>query len=223
MSTTDRTTTDRTTTDHTTIDRSTTPAGDFSTWVEEMKAALRGRGAADVPCGDCTACCRSAQFIHVGPDETDTLAQIPRDLLVPAPGLPTGHFLLGYDQRGHCPLFVDGHCSIYDHRPRTCQTYDCRIFAAAGLAAAVREDLIAAQALRWRFSYTAAGRTQQAAMESAAAFLREQSQLPGRSAPGPTQIAVRAFESHQVFLPTGGDDSAPAPAPPDTRNGATRR
>ena len=27
-----------------------------------------------------------------------------------------------------------GGCSIYDHRPRTCRTFDCRVFAAAGVA-----------------------------------------------------------------------------------------
>ena len=36
---------------------------------------------------------------------------------------------MGYDERGHCPMLVDGDCSIYEHRPRTCRTYDCRVFA----------------------------------------------------------------------------------------------
>ena len=30
---------------------------------------------------------------------------------------------MGYDERGHCPMLVDGDCSIYDHRPRTCRMY----------------------------------------------------------------------------------------------------
>ena len=30
-------------------------------------------------------------------------------------------------------MLVDGRCSIYEHRPRTCRTYDCRIFTATGL------------------------------------------------------------------------------------------
>ena len=37
----------------------------------------------DVPCNGCTACCRSSQFVHVGPDEADTLAHIPAELLFP--------------------------------------------------------------------------------------------------------------------------------------------
>ncbi|MGI9120662.1 MAG: YkgJ family cysteine cluster protein, partial [Acidimicrobiales bacterium] len=109
------------------------PAGDFSSWMTEMQSALRGERPSDVPCGGCTACCTSSQFVHIGPDETDTLAHIPAELMFPAPRLPPGHRLLGYDEQGHCPMLVDNRCSIYEHRPRTCRTYDCRIFPAAGL------------------------------------------------------------------------------------------
>ncbi len=65
-------------------------AGDFSAWLGEMQAAIRGERASDVPCGTCTACCTSSQFIHIGPDESDTLAHIPGELLFPAPRLPAG-------------------------------------------------------------------------------------------------------------------------------------
>ena len=56
-----------------------------------MRAALRGERDSDVPCNGCTACCTSSQFVHIGPDETDTLAHIPAELLFPAPRLPRGH------------------------------------------------------------------------------------------------------------------------------------
>ena len=113
-------------------DESDLSAGDFSTWVIEMQGALRG-GQSDVPCGGCTACCTSSQFIHIGPDETETLSHIPTELMFPAPRAPAGHVLLGYDENGHCPMLIDDQCSIYEHRPRTCRTYDCRVFPAAGL------------------------------------------------------------------------------------------
>jgi hypothetical protein len=71
--------------------------------------------------------------VHIEPDETDTLAHVPAELRFPAPGLPKGHFVLGYDQHGHCPMLIDGACSVYEHRPRTCRTYDCRIFAVTGV------------------------------------------------------------------------------------------
>ena len=71
-------------------------AGDLSAWLGEMQAAIRGDHAAAVPCGTCTACCTSSQFIHIGPDERETLAHIPNELLFPAPRLPRGHVLMGY-------------------------------------------------------------------------------------------------------------------------------
>jgi Fe-S-cluster containining protein len=108
-------------------------AGAFSAWLAGMRAALDGEADAVVPCAGCTACCTASQFVHIGPDETVTLAHIPPELLFPAPRLPRGHMVLGYDERGHCPMLVDGCCSIYEHRPRACRTYDCRIVPAAGV------------------------------------------------------------------------------------------
>ncbi|MFI5042361.1 MAG: YkgJ family cysteine cluster protein, partial [Acidimicrobiales bacterium] len=99
-------------------------AGDFSSWVAEIRVALRGERGSEVPCGGCTACCTSSQFVHIAPDETDTLSHIPAELLFRAPLLPPGHVVLGYDERGRCPMLVDARCSIYEHRPRTCRTYD---------------------------------------------------------------------------------------------------
>ena len=179
-------------------------AGDFSSRMIEMQGAIRGERGADVPCGGCTACCRSSQFVHIAPDETDTLSHIPAELLFPAPRLPHGHVLLGYDERGHCPMLVDNQCSIYEHRPTACRTYDCRIFPAAGLE--IDDDdkvLIARQAQRWQFSFpTEADRDQHDAVRAAANFLDEHTGLlPDRTTPGnATQLAVLAIEIHDAFL-----------------------
>jgi Fe-S-cluster containining protein len=128
----------------------TVDAGRFSTWLAELDASLRGDADMDVPCGECTACCTSSQFVHIEPDETDTLARVPASLRFPAPGLPKGHVVLGYDERGHCPMLVDGCCSIYEHRPLTCRTYDCRVFAATGVVPEGQPD-IALRVARWEF------------------------------------------------------------------------
>jgi Fe-S-cluster containining protein len=129
------------------------PAGRFSTWVAEMEAALRRERDADVPCAGCTACCRASQFVHVEPDEVDAITHIPAELLFPAPRLPAGHKVLGYDERGWCPMLVDGGCSIYEHRPRACRTYDCRIFAATGIDVDEAQSEIGARVRRWTFSF----------------------------------------------------------------------
>lgn len=128
----------------------TIPAGRFSEWLDELHAALDSGAGIDVPCGSCAACCTSSQFVHIEPDETDALARVPAALRFPAPGLPEGHVVLGYDERGHCPMLVDGACSIYEHRPRTCRTYDCRVFAATGVTPEGQAD-IAARVARWAF------------------------------------------------------------------------
>jgi Fe-S-cluster containining protein len=128
------------------------PAGAFLAWLRDMERALRGEIDADVPCGGCTACCRSSQFVHIGPDETDTLAHIPRELLFPAPRLPKGNVVLGYDEDGCCPMLGEAGCTIYEHRPRACRTYDCRVFAAAGVEPDDK-PAVAARVRRWRFKY----------------------------------------------------------------------
>ena len=180
-------------------------AGDFATWLDDTRAALRGERAADVPCGSCTACCTASQFIHVGPDEVDTLEHIPGQLLFPAPGLPQGHVLLGYDEHGHCPMLIDNRCSIYEHRPRTCRTYDCRVFAAADvdpLDDGVAKTLVAQQARQWRFSFADdADRAQLDAVRAAAVSLLDQGGTGGAGPLTATQRAVRAIERHDASLP----------------------
>jgi Fe-S-cluster containining protein len=128
-------------------------AGDLREWLGELAAALRGEGETDVPCAGCTACCEASQFVHIAPDEVDALAHIPSALLFPAPGAPDGHLVMGYDEHGRCPMLIDGGCSIYEHRPRTCRTYDCRVFAATGVEpSGASQAAVAARARRWRFA-----------------------------------------------------------------------
>jgi uncharacterized protein len=180
-------------------------AGDFGEWLDATLAAIRGERTADVPCGGCSACCTASQFVHIGPDEADALAHIPAELLFPAPLLPEGHVLLGHDERGHCPMLHEGLCSIYAHRPRTCRTYDCRVFAAAdaGIEGGV-DGLIAARAQRWRFAYpTPADRSRHEAVRTAAVFIRDHpAGLPAGAPANATQHAVLAVELHERFLPT---------------------
>jgi Fe-S-cluster containining protein len=178
-------------------------AGNFSAWLEEVQAAIAGEAAADVPCGGCTACCTSSQFIHIGPDETDTLSHIDPNLLVPAPRLARGHVVLGYDEQGHCPMLIDNACSIYEHRPRTCRTYDCRIFPAAGIEPGDDKIDIGNQTQRWRFGHPSANdQAHHDAVRAAAAFVQAHAEVvPDTvSTSSSTQVAVLAIRAHEAFL-----------------------
>ncbi len=188
------------------------PAGDFGAWLDGLEAALRGEHDSDVPCDGCTACCTSSQFVHIAPDEDDALAHIPGELLFPAPGLPRGHVLMGYDEQGRCPLLTDGGCSIYDHRPRTCRTYDCRVFPATGVELDdPAKAAIAQRAQRWEFAFPAADdRTRYEAVRAAAAYLHERrAHIDDGLVPTvATPLAVLALEVHAAFLEPEPDTSA---------------
>lgn len=197
--------------------RQTLPAGEFSWWLRSTLNAQTGDEGADVPCGGCNACCKASYFIHIRPDETEALARIPEALLFPAPGLPKGHVLMGYDEHGHCPMLVDNACSIYEQRPVTCRRFDCRIFPAAGISAHEADKaLVANRARRWKFSYpTEADRDQHSAVRAASEFLRERAECFPNGVPNnSTQLAVLAIKAYEVFLEYRDKSKSGCP-PPD--------
>ena len=202
------------------------PAGGFAVWLRGMQRALRGDAESDVPCDGCTACCSSSQFVHIGPDETETLSRIPRQLLFAAPRMPVGHVVLGYDERGRCPMLTDGGCSIYAHRPRTCRAYDCRVFTATGLVPDDDEGLIARRARRWRFDFpTDADRGLHDAVLAAVRFVREREEREELAPANTTRLAVLAIEAHEGFpghgTEAGGEVGYRADADPSDRIGPT--
>ncbi len=128
------------------------PAGNFRVWLGEIQHAISAGADSDVPCGSCTACCRSSQFILVNDTDVAARSVIPSELLFAAPGLPDGNHVMGYDARGHCPMFSDSGCTIYENRPQACRTYDCRIFTATDIdIGADGHAEIAARVEQWQF------------------------------------------------------------------------
>ncbi|MFA7324856.1 MAG: YkgJ family cysteine cluster protein [Candidatus Nanopelagicales bacterium] len=191
-------------------------AGSFTTWLGDIDSAINGTKPADVPCGTCTACCTSSQFIDISPDEQATLAVIPAAVLFPAPGLPKGHMLMGYDQNGCCPMFADGGCSIYDDRPRACRAYDCRIFTASSIEPDEDKPLIAQQVARWRFQYEHdRDRVNHQSVIAAARFISEHRALldPALRPVTASQTAVLALLISSAFA-TGDEDGELKPVTP---------
>jgi len=180
------------------------PAGNFSAWLSCAEASLQSSDkGADVPCGTCKGCCRSSMFVHIEPDEAETLDRIPRLLLFPAPGRPRSHVLMGYNDQGHCPMLLHGKCSIYEFRPRACRKYDCRFFAAADTAVdAQSQPEIARRVGRWVFDYEdEAGREAHMMVKETAAFLKKNGDLfmKGTLPVHPVQLAALAVRIHGVF------------------------
>ena len=180
------------------------PAGCFSSWLRRTRCGLVKEKGVNVDCGDCNACCRSSYFIHIRPEEKQTLARINRKLLFPAPGLPKGNVLLGYYSNGHCPMMIEGQCSIYEERPITCRSYDCRIFTAAGIDAGVDDKAgINLRIKQWKFSYpTILDLRQHSAVQAAAKFLIQNAEsFPAGVVPkNASQVALLAIKVYGVFL-----------------------
>lgn len=174
-----------------------------------MLLALRGSADTDVPCGDCVACCSSHQFVHVEPDEVDALAHIPDHVRFPAPGLPAGHVVRGYDEQGRCPMLGERGCTIYAHRPRTCRVFDCRVFAATGIQPDGDQPAIRQRVRRWRFEpMTSDDTIASESLRAVAAVLDDPASFPGGRVPArASQRAAIAVGLHE--LGRGGRDVAP--------------
>jgi hypothetical protein len=114
--------------------------------------------------------------------------------------------VIGFDADGYCPMLVARNCSIYEHRPKTCRTFDCRVLAAAGLLEEGRwSDRINQRVRAWKFTYaTAESMQRHDAVMRAASFIRSSASLfPGGRVPTrPLDIAVLAVKVHEVFAPS---------------------
>jgi hypothetical protein len=122
-------------------------------------------------------------------------------------------------------MLQDGRCSIYEHRPATCRTYDCRIFPAAGIDPAEGDPTkaaVSARARRWRFGHPGADDdARHRAVRAAAAFVREHPEvLPDPAlARTTTPLAVLAVDIHDGFL---APDPAGHPVPTRPEPAAVR-
>jgi hypothetical protein len=101
-------------------------------------------------------------------------------------------------------MLRDGACSIYEHRPRTCRAYDCRVLAVAGVDPGPSKPAIARRVARWEFTYDGAEDTLSAdSVRAAAEFLASHAEELPDGVPPPTQRAALAIEAHDLFLADG--------------------
>lgn len=169
---------------------------DFPAWQRAITATLVDGADADVPCGACTACCASHQFVAIGPGEP-ALAAVPKKLRFPAPYRP-GWWILPHDEAGRCAMFQGGRCAIYAQRPQVCRAFDCRAIGAAGLRVPDAPGLDAAAAA-WSFE---GGEAALAALRRIAAAVAAHPDAP----PRPHQVAAVALR----VLAAAGEDAGEA-------------
>jgi hypothetical protein len=185
-------------------------AGEFGAWLREMRAALRDDRDVDVACGTCVGCCTSSLYILLRPKDAPVLPHVPPEFLVESSRLPAGQRAMGYDARGHCPMLKNGACTVYALRPQTCRTFDCRVFAAAGIDAGGPDKApITAQARRWTFTYASDdARRAHAAIRTAAQFMRNDATSfpPGTAPSRPADVAIAALQTYELFLDGVPDD-----------------
>lgn len=124
-----------------------------ATWARKRRqlyevVAAGGNAAANVPCGDCTACCRGDFRIKLTGYESVTL-DCDRDP-------ETNEAFLRRQPNGDCRYLVDGRCATYRTRPQACRIYDCRGMAICGIGDPAR-PLVQEAIQRWsmkRFTKT---------------------------------------------------------------------
>jgi Fe-S-cluster containining protein len=178
-------------------------AGELADWVDHFLETMKGEGPGSVPCGECVGCCTSSKFILVRPSDFKAKAVIPEELLFPAPGLPKGFLLMGYNELGHCPMFRNGKCSIYESRPETCRQYDCRVLAATNASLEGESETIADQVNSWRFSFEKSASADAAnAIRRSMKFLKQHSMsFPEEYIPvTETQLSALAVRIHREFM-----------------------
>ncbi len=185
-----------------TVDSKVT-AGEFAVWLNEFIQTMKGYGKGYVPCRDCVGCCTSSKFVLVRPSDKETIKKIPKEILFQAPGLPKGHYLMGYDEKGHCPMFKSDQCSIYEFCPETCKQYDCRVMAASGITIKDESADITNKIRSWEFDYSSdESQKLSNAVKLAGIFLSEyRDDFPEDFVPLlDSQLSVLAIRVHSEFI-----------------------
>jgi Fe-S-cluster containining protein len=163
--------------------------GSVSTVLRRVRAD-QIRREAKVPCGTCTACCKSGYAVDLTPEETKRLPHVLNDC---------GEPILPRREDGSCTLLKDERCSVYEERPVSCRKYDCRKMSLTGI---LSKQLMAAGYIPFRvYAKTTEEADVLTAMRLAAADvqavgagygspeMKAALQSPGICAPGPTAAA----------------------------------
>jgi Fe-S-cluster containining protein len=94
------------------------PSGSVTTFMRNFMRGVK-QGEVKVPCGSCTACCRSPHvLVELDQAEAEHCGGVWSE--------ERARMVLPKKADGSCVYLVDDKCSIYSERPLMCRTYDCR-------------------------------------------------------------------------------------------------
>lgn len=91
-----------------------------------LAAWWRGK-AGPVPCAGCSACC---YYAGVPVDKKRDRSRLPHLL---TERNHEGELVLQRRSDGACAHLGERGCTVYEHRPSACRSFDCRAFSAMGL------------------------------------------------------------------------------------------
>lgn len=188
-------------------------AGEFSEWVAGMTRALHGSAGTAVPCGDCVGCCSAHWPVALRAQDDAIARALPAHQLV-EPNGSAGLRYMAPREDGTCPMLEARRCRVYPSRPQTCRDFDCRLFAAAGIASAgPHRASMDARIRRWRFRYASdESAAAHAAVRTTADLLVRLTSTPAgaRLPRSPVALAGLAFKGHTALLrrTAGEDDDA---------------
>jgi uncharacterized protein len=191
---------------------------EFSRWLHGyLRAQTLAEPTSDVPCGECNACCKSSFYIQIDSAERETLALIPASRLTRSTEAKEPQWTLDQSNAGSCPMLIDGACSIYAQRPRTCRRFDCRVFVATGLGVgAGPRAALNERVWQWRFHYPSErDAAYQSAVLAAVAFLQRCADLihPDVAPLDTGSLAKAAVLVYELFLePNAAPDTELAAA-----------
>lgn len=166
----------------------TRPTGSVTSWLRRYRKAMLSGAGTNVPCGECTACCRSNEYIVLQADEVERFDGV----VINPDGEPSIQTL----PDGRCPyLDEEKGCTIYDERPQNCRNFDCRTMLFCRTLPGDR-PLIAEAIRQWEPAYrTVEDHVTGIALRLAATALYDE----GKSAD--IAAALAALGEYERFLP----------------------